>query len=1331
MDYNFITLNTRDFEHLVQALTQKLLGNNSIVFGDGPDGARELTYRGKSNFPNANETWEGYWIVQAKYKARKFDTEDDFNWIKKNFVSEMSKFQEKKRKIETPKNYLFFTNAKLTPVQTSGGRDKIEDLKKQYTRSIPNIYIASYDELCKLLDNNRDVATTYSSFILAGDILAKLYNLLDYEEKKKQNTQNIILTYLEKSFNADLYSKLIQAGDLTNQINIEKVFIDIDVINIKRQDIRIKFLNQLIQFGNLKWTPEKSCKLVLVGGAGSGKSTLSQFASQIYSAFFVSDNRKDKTNEKIKSFISDFNVCTKPNCLRFPFKIVLKDFATWIKEQSEKRQSKTVLNFIKYRLETIGDGVIEIDTLREFLSKISSLFIFDGLDEVPITSNRNDVLKEINDFIEIELKIQNADAVILCTTRQQGYTKEFDENTFQHFVVSELSDDDCMNYLDKLLTNIETSYDDRQNYLKTLQDAIKDSVTGRLMRTPLQATIMTILVKSGGKPSRNKYNLFKEYYDTIYKRELQKELLPILKDYKRNIDDIHALLGFELQVKSEGRENPSALFESNEFQSLIRMYLKEKEEWQEKEIDSFITKITNAVTERLVFIGEIQDNKIGFIIRSLQEYFAANYIINYRDELVIENIKDIANSSYWRNTFLFAVSGLHNTKNHLIDQVYLHCERLNGNEEAPNIPSIYNTIFFGSWLALEILSEGIFSDSPRNRNRFVRLLDKLFLSTNTGDLNKIEYLPYETVTELIIQKYLNEVLISERGYIEKYASFKLAFSLIKNHNLNSYVYELLNKSWNEEYEVDLINLMYKLKISDTNFFFEKLYNAILKDNYLLYTNLFKADFDDEYKISRYLIKQFKRNDLFLSRLIELLFVTTLNHFFKHKKEYNIFTLFNEIIGKECFNLQKSFTWGILDVDNKTEEIEIVKGYSLSIISINSEDLNLDYFSELFEKYSLEYLASFIQFIKNPNILTLSSLLNHLKIRNNNDIFKSVINSSRNLLFTEISSVVNDISQIDDLIQRVNNKEFGDYSDWLLLENKIKKDFDYTLLFKYAASTTRSADTESEIVNNFYSKFYDELQKDNTNVFQIEFIKLFSWSFDDNFGSDLTYNPSISIIETVLKIFNSIDINSLNYRQLYNLRSGIIALIFNIKPNEIEKINVDLFSLFNYNIFNHRYRYSREIYSKVLEHCIAYNNYKQNNIEQLILFLNHSLNEITIEDTKKICFRRKEIEKGESSYKIILRLISFQFNTADIDLIIQKLDQQPEPNSIYWVVTKLFLNLKINENWCIDLFVKIYNKLIKQKDIDINIIENIELYLKFVNESKMTNMKKMQLTYNMR
>ena len=42
----------------------------------------------------------------------------------------------------------------------------------------------------------------------------------------------------------------------------------------------------------------KSCKLVLVGGAGSGKSTLSQFASQIYSAFLYLTTERIKQTKK-------------------------------------------------------------------------------------------------------------------------------------------------------------------------------------------------------------------------------------------------------------------------------------------------------------------------------------------------------------------------------------------------------------------------------------------------------------------------------------------------------------------------------------------------------------------------------------------------------------------------------------------------------------------------------------------------------------------------------------------------------------------------------------------------------------------------------------------------------------------------------------------------------------------------------------------------------------------------------------------------------------------------------------------------------------------------
>ena len=78
------------------------------------------------------------------------------------------------------------------------------------------------------------------------------------------------------------------------------------------------------------------------------------------------------------------------------------------------------------------------------------------------------------------------------------------------------------------------------------------------------------------------------------------------------------------------------------------------------------------------------------------------------------------------------------------------------------------------------------------------------------------------------------------------------------------------------------------------------------------------------------------------------------------------------------------------------------------------------------------------------------------------------------------------------------RSFGDYSDWLLLENKNQKRLsDYTSFLNTLPQTTRQQIIEFvKLLTISILNFYDELQKDNTNVLQIEFIKLFSWSFDD-------------------------------------------------------------------------------------------------------------------------------------------------------------------------------------------------------------------------------------------
>ena len=185
MEYNFTNIGNEQFENLVQALMQKILGYDSIVFGKGPDGGRELTFEGKSNFPNAHKQWDGYWIVQAKYKSREEAAKNSFNWVREHFQKEIKGLQKKKRKL--PDNYIFVTNAILTPVEGAGDRDKIQKLISDLHSLIPNILIIGYDELCKLIDNNLDVRSAYTHLITSGDILYKVLGLIE------KNENNVVL----------------------------------------------------------------------------------------------------------------------------------------------------------------------------------------------------------------------------------------------------------------------------------------------------------------------------------------------------------------------------------------------------------------------------------------------------------------------------------------------------------------------------------------------------------------------------------------------------------------------------------------------------------------------------------------------------------------------------------------------------------------------------------------------------------------------------------------------------------------------------------------------------------------------------------------------------------------------------------------------------------------------------------------------------------------------------------------------------------------------------------------------------------------------------------
>lgn len=70
MDFDLTRLGDREFEHLSQALALQVLGPAVSIFGDGPDGGREASFEGRMQFPTPGEPWDGYGVVQAKFKRR-------------------------------------------------------------------------------------------------------------------------------------------------------------------------------------------------------------------------------------------------------------------------------------------------------------------------------------------------------------------------------------------------------------------------------------------------------------------------------------------------------------------------------------------------------------------------------------------------------------------------------------------------------------------------------------------------------------------------------------------------------------------------------------------------------------------------------------------------------------------------------------------------------------------------------------------------------------------------------------------------------------------------------------------------------------------------------------------------------------------------------------------------------------------------------------------------------------------------------------------------------------------------------------------------------------
>ena len=115
--YAYECLTESEFEDLIVAICQKVLGIAAHAFASGRDGGRDSSFSGTAaNYPNAEHPWNGNFIIQAKHVNNPAESCSDNTFFANQtslLKSEVAKIKERMKK-EQIDNYIVFTNRKLT-----------------------------------------------------------------------------------------------------------------------------------------------------------------------------------------------------------------------------------------------------------------------------------------------------------------------------------------------------------------------------------------------------------------------------------------------------------------------------------------------------------------------------------------------------------------------------------------------------------------------------------------------------------------------------------------------------------------------------------------------------------------------------------------------------------------------------------------------------------------------------------------------------------------------------------------------------------------------------------------------------------------------------------------------------------------------------------------------------------------------------------------------------------------------------------------------------------------------------------------------------------------
>lgn len=457
-------------------------------------------------------------------------------------------------------------------------------------------------------------------------------------------------------------------------------------------------------------------QIVLEGAPGQGKSTITQYICQVHRMCILGEVRD----------LTEIPEHLKPASIRIPFKVDLRDLATWFNKQDPfssedsneppENWHKSLEAFLAFQVKTLSGGIEFSVADLHAVGKLSAfLLVLDGLDEVADISTRREIVAQVKAGVN-RLRESCASLQVVITSRPAAFANSpgFPENTYPRYELVSITKSQIDEYARRWIKARRLNSRDSADVKRILKEKLDQPHLRDLARNPMQLAILLSLIRARGSSLPDKRTaLYDQYIELFFSRESDKS--PIVREYRDLLIDIHRYLAWILHSDAEQAHDRGSI-SSERLQRLLAEYLK-----SEGYDPSLAAKLFAGMVERVVALVSRVQGTYEFEVQPLREYFAARFLYETAPYsppgaeckgTKPDRFDALARNFYWLNvTRFYAGCFSKGELPALVDQL----EVLTRAEDYRNTnhPSI---------LAAMLLSDWVFTQNQRSMRAVVKLI---------------------------------------------------------------------------------------------------------------------------------------------------------------------------------------------------------------------------------------------------------------------------------------------------------------------------------------------------------------------------------------------------------------------------------------------------------------------------------------------------------------------------------------------------------------------------------------------------------------------------------